>query len=41
MNFSRENEYISFLGLKIIWMQVSRLPMLHPDRDRWKCTMFY
>ena len=26
-------------GIGIIWVQVSRLPMLHPDKDRWKCTM--
>ena len=28
----------SVLGLRIIWVQVSRLPMPHPDRGRWKCT---
>ena len=26
-------------GGRIIWVQVSRLPMPHPDKDRWKCTM--
>ena len=26
-------------GIRIIWVQVSRLPMPHPDKDRWKCTM--
>ena len=28
------------LGLRIIWVHVSRLPMPHPDRDIWKHTMF-
>ena len=28
------------LGIGITWVQVSRLPMPHPDNDRWKCTMF-
>ena len=28
------------LGIGITWVQVSRLPMLHPDNDKWKCTMF-
>ena len=23
-----------------LWVHVSRLPMLHPDKERWKCTMF-
>ena len=26
-------------GIRIIWVQVSRLPMPHPDKDRWKHTM--
>ena len=28
------------LGIGITWVQVSRLPMPHPDNDQWKCTMF-
>ena len=28
------------LGIGITWVQVSRLPMPHPDNDKWKCTMF-
>ena len=28
------------LGIRITWMQVFRLPMLHLDNDKWKCTMF-
>ena len=27
-------------GIGITWVQVFRLPMLHQDKDRWKCTMF-
>ena len=27
-------------GFKIIWVHVSRLPVPHPDRDKWKHTMF-
>ena len=27
-------------GIGITWVQVSRLPMPHPDNDKWKCTMF-
>ena len=27
-------------GIRITWVQVSRLPVLHPDKDRWKHTMF-
>ena len=27
-------------GIRITWVQVSRLPMLHPDNDKWKHTMF-
>ena len=27
-------------GIGIIWVQVSRLLMPHPNKDRWKCTMF-
>ena len=27
-------------GIGITWVQVSRLPMPHPDNDQWKCTMF-
>ena len=26
-------------GIGIIWVQVSRLPVLHLDKDRWKHTM--
>ena len=26
-------------GIRTIWVQVSRLPMPHLDKDRWKCTM--
>ena len=22
-----------------LWVHVSRLPVPHPDKDRWKCTM--
>ena len=28
-------------GIRITWVLVSRLPMLHPERDRWKHTMFH
>ena len=28
------------LGIRITWVQVSRLPMPHPVNDKWKCTMF-
>ena len=26
-------------GIRIIWVHVSRLPMPHLDKDRWKHTM--
>ena len=27
-------------GIGITWVQVSRLPMPYPDKDKWKCTTF-
>ena len=27
-------------GIGIAWVQVSRLPMPHPDKDKWKYTTF-
>ena len=38
--YKNNKEIICDSDIKIIWVQVSRLPMPHPDKDRWKCTMF-
>ena len=34
----REKKWVCDSGIGITWVHVSRLPMLHPDRDRWKNT---
>ena len=34
------DEIVCDSGIKITWVQVSRLPMPHPDKDRWKHTVF-
>ena len=38
---SKENMNKWILGLEIMWVQVSRFPMPHLDKDRWTCTMFH
>ena len=37
--FCGNSEGICDSGIRITWVQVSRLPMLHPDNAQWKHTM--
>ena len=36
IGFGNGNGQGMSLDLKIIWVHVPRLPMLHPDRDGWE-----